>query len=131
MNMTDVMAVLASVHVQGSPGPNGVEFSVYFERSNLPRTGMVRFRIECGSGIAGRSNACNVVEIGSPALGPKVTNRRALRAQILAAMAEGIRPEPQSGREVYARWHTYGWTSSVQWFTRRTRVRRLYVEPET
>lgn len=123
MNMTGVLAVLASVHEQGSPGPYGVEFSVYFDSSNLPRTGTVRFRVESGSGIAGRSNAWNVVEVGGPALGPKVTTRRALRAQVLAAMAEGIRPEPSPGREVYARWHTYGWTSSVQWFTRRARVR--------
>ena len=121
MTMTDVLTVLTSVHAHGTPGPNGVEFSVYFERSNLPRTGTVRFRVECGSGIAGRSNAWNVVELGGPALGPKVTTRRELRAQVLAAMAEGIRPEPSPGREIYARWHTYGLTSSVQWFTRRSR----------
>lgn len=121
--MTDVLAVLASVHVHGKPGPNGVEFSVYFERSNLPRTGTVRFRVESGSGIAGRGDAWNVVEIGGDALGPKVRSRRSLRAQVLAAIAEGIRPEPAAGREVYARWHTYGLTSSVQWFTRRTRRR--------
>jgi hypothetical protein len=121
MNMTDVLEVLSSAHAHGTPGPNGVEFSVYFERSNLPRTGTVRFRVECGSGIAGRSGAWNVIEIGGPALGPKVKTRRALRAQVLAAMAEGIRPDPLPGREVYARWHTYGLTSSVQWFTRRVR----------
>lgn len=118
--MADVLTVLDSVNQRGTPGPNGVEFSVYFERSNLPRTGTVKFRIECGSGVAGRSHAWNVVEIGGETLGPKVTTRRALRSQVLAAMAEGIRPDPLPGREVYARWHTYGLTSSVQWFTRRS-----------
>jgi hypothetical protein len=95
MTMTDVLEVLISVHAHGIPGPNGVEFSVYFELSNIPRTGNVRFRVECGSGIAGRSGAWNVVEIGGAALGPKVTTRKAL--------AEGVRPEPSIGREAYAR----------------------------
>ena len=122
--MTDVLEVLTSVHVSGMPGPNGVEFSVYFDRSNLPRTGWVRFRVESGSGIAGRGHAWNVVEIGGSALGPKVTTRRALRVQVLAAMAYGIRPELSPGREISARWHTYGLMSSVQWFTRRVRLNR-------
>lgn len=120
MTVADVIAVLEAVHCKPAPTPNGVEFSVYFERSNLPRTGWVHFRIECGSGIAGRGDAWNVIELpAGPTLGPKVRSVRLLKRQILEAMAEGIKPDPRPGFLVYARWHTYGLTSSVQWFTRR------------
>jgi hypothetical protein len=121
MLASDVVGVLESVHVlKHKATPNGIEFSVYFERSNLPRTGWVHFRIECGSGIAGRGDAWNVIELpAGPTLGPKVRSARMLKQQVLAAMAEGIKPESRPGFKVYARWHTYGLTSSVQWFTRR------------
>lgn len=123
MNAADVVALLESVHTRATPTPNGVEFSVYFERGNLPRTGWVHFRVECGSGIAGRGDAWNVIELPSgPTIGPKVRSARLLKQQVLAAMAEGIKPEPRPGRQIYARWHTYGMTSSVQWFTRRART---------
>lgn len=123
MTMTDVVELLKSLHVKPSPGPLGVSFSWYFDRGCFPRGGTtVHYRIERGSGIGGRGNAWNVVELPSgPTLGPKVTAKRALKSQILAAIAEGARPEPRDGYEIYARWHTCGITASVQWFTRRKR----------
>jgi hypothetical protein len=104
-----------------------VAFSWYFDRGCFPRgETTVHYRIESGSGIAGRGNAWNVTELPSgPTLGPKVTTRSALRSQILEAIAEGAKPEARDGFEVYARWHTYGSTSSVQWFTRRKRVHAI------
>lgn len=74
--MSDVVSVLACAGLASSSGPNGVAFTA----------GGMRFRVESGSGIAGRGNAWNVVRVDSgEALGPKVTTRRALRAQVLAA----------------------------------------------
>lgn len=124
--MHDVVDLLLSLHVRGEAGPLGVTFSWYFDRGNLSRNGRYVFRIESGSGIAGRGHAWNVCCLpgGSP-LGPKVTTRAALRRQILAALAEGVRPEPRDGYEVYARWHKSSpfpnTTTSVQWFSRRKR----------
>lgn len=46
---------------------------------------------------------------------------RSIANQILESMAEGAKPAAREGYEVYARWHTYGITSSVQWFQRRKR----------
>lgn len=125
MTLKDVVNLLRSLHVKGDPGPQGVTFSWYFDRGCFPRAEItVYYRIESGSGIAGRGNAWNVCELPSGApLGPKVTTKSVLRKQVLAAIAEGTRPEPRDGYEVYARWHTYGTTSSVQWFTRRKRTR--------
>lgn len=123
MTMTDVVDLLASLCVKALPGPEGVEYSWYFDRGCYPKQGEYRYRVRSGSGIAGRGNAWNVCELpsGTP-LGPKVTTRAKLRAQILSSMAEGPRPPDREGYETYARWHTCGITSSVQWFQRRKRV---------
>lgn len=128
MNMTDVVKLLSSLNVRGKPGPLGVSFSWYFERSNMGRTGEYHFRVQCGSGIAGRGDAWNVVTLPSGnALGPKTRRKSELRRQVLEAIVEGVRPEPPPGYTVYARWHTFRDTSSVQWFTRRLQAatRRL------
>jgi len=125
MNMTEVVELCRELHVKGVPGPYGVSFSWYFDAGCFPRASTtVHYRIENGSGIAGRGNAWNVYELpGGPTLGPKVTTKRELRAQILAAIAEGARPADRDGFETYARWHTYGMTGSVQWFQRRQQRR--------
>ena len=121
--MSDVVNLCATLNVKTTAGPLGVSFSWYFE--GLLRTGRAEFRIERGSGIAGRGDAWNVRELPSdPPIGPKVTTRRELRRQILEAIAEPPKPEPRPELEIYARWHTYGTTSSVQWFTRRRPMRR-------
>lgn len=126
LSMTDVVEILTALHVKALPGPNGVEYEVHFDRGVFPQGSpdgrLHRFRIESGGGIAGRGGAWNVRRLpdGEP-LGPKVTTRAKLRRQILESMAEGTKPEEKSGYEVYARWHTFGTTASVQWFQRRKR----------
>ncbi len=122
MMMTDVVNLLASLHVKASPGPLGVTFEWYFDDGCYPKRGNYKYRVENGSGIAGRGGWWNVRELpeGTP-LGPKVPSARLLRRQILAAMAEGPRPPDRAGYETYVRWHTCGITSSVQWFQRRKR----------
>jgi len=126
MNMTEVVELCRELHVKGVPGPYGVSFSWFFDHGCLHKNGKFHFRIENGSGIAGRGNAWNVYELpAGPTLGPKVTTKRELRPQILAAIAEGARPADRDGYETYARWHTYGMTGSVQWFQRRQRRPRL------
>jgi hypothetical protein len=124
--MRDVVDLLTALNVRCSTGPLGVEFSWYFDHGNLDREGRHRYRVESGSGVAGRGHAWNVVELpaGTPR-GPKVTTRLALRRQVLETLAEGPKPEPDEGHEAYARCHTTGSTSSVQWFTRRRRTARV------
>lgn len=123
MKMSDVIDLCRALYVKAEPGPLGVSFSWYFDHGCFPRGGTtVHYRIESGSGIAGRGDAWNVIELPSgPTLGPKVTAKSALRRQILEAIAEGTKPERRDGYEIYARWHRYGMTGSVQWFTRRKR----------
>lgn len=122
MTMADVVDLLTSLHVKSNPNPEGVDYSWYFDDGCFPKKGEHRYRIRSGSGIAGRGNAWNVLELpsGSP-LGPKVTTKAKLRPQILASMTEGPRPPDRDGYATYARWHTFGITSSVQWFQRRKR----------
>jgi hypothetical protein len=126
LTMRDVVDLLTALNVRGSAGPLGVAFSWYFDRGNLDREGRHHYRVESGSGVAGRGHAWNVVELpeGTPR-GPKVTTRHALRRQVLETLAEGPRPEPREDHETYARWHTTGSTSSVQWFTRRRSAARV------
>lgn len=124
MKMADVVELLADLCVRGEAGPQGVAFKWHFDRSNIPRTGTVKFRIERGSGIAGRGDAWGVVELPSGPSAPKTRSKRELRQQILAAIAEGEKPADRVGYETYARWHTHGLTSSVQWFQRRKRGTR-------
>lgn len=92
--MSDVVALCETLDLRCEPGPLGVAFSWFFEHddSTGAKTRRVDYRIECGSGIAGRGRAWNLVELpgGSPS-GPKVTTRRALRRQILEALAEPSR----------------------------------------
>jgi hypothetical protein len=115
VTMRDVVDLLTTLNVRCSAGPLGVAFSWYFDRGNLDREGRHHYRVESGSGIAGRGHAWNV----------KVTTRHALRHQVLEILAEGPRPEARAGYEAYARWHTTGSTSSVQWFTRRRSTARV------
>jgi hypothetical protein len=114
MLMVDVVALLTDLSIRCEPGPLGVAFS----------WGGERYRIESGGGIAGRGHAWSVVELPATTLGPKVTTRRALRAQVLAVMADPPKPDPKPGCETYARWHRTGVAASVQWFTRRSRGAR-------
>jgi len=117
MTMSDVVDLLTSLHVKSKPNPEGVDYSWYFDNGCFPKRGEYRYRVRSGSGIA-----WNVLELPSGApLGPKVTTKDKLRRQILASMAEGPRPPERDGYETYARWHTCGLTSSVQWFQRRKR----------
>lgn len=119
MTMTDVVNLLVSLNVQPHATPDGVCFEWYFDHGCSHRNGRARFRVERGSGIAGRGDAWNVVELpGGVPLGPKVTTRAKLRQQVLAAIAEGPRPPDRVGFQTYARWHTCGLTSTVQWFQR-------------
>jgi hypothetical protein len=124
MTMHDVVELLTALNVQSSAGPAGVTFSWYFDRGSLDREGRHHYRIERGSGIAGRGHAWNVVALpeGTPR-GPKVTTRRLLRRQVLETLAGGPKPEALAGFEIYARWHRTGSASSVQWFTRRRTTR--------
>jgi hypothetical protein len=123
MRMSDVVQLCTELCIKATPGPEGVEFSWFFDSPGQDgRTGSYRYRIRSGSGIAGRGHAWGLVELPAGPSQPKVTTRRALKRQLLEAIVEGQRPEPREGFEVYARWHTYGWTSSVQWFRRRRRA---------
>jgi len=125
MTMTDVVMLLTELNIKPQPGPNGVEFKWYFE--GLVRHGSSRFRVERGSGIGGRGDAWNLVELpsGQPC-GPKVTTRALLKRQILEALADGPRPEVNTEQEAYARWHACGSgiakTGSIQWFKRRKKT---------
>lgn len=89
LSMSDVVALCVALNIQCEPGPLGVSFSWFFEPDDptRTRTGHVDYRIECGSGIAGRGRAWNLCELpsGSPS-GPKVTTRRALRRQVLKTL---------------------------------------------
>jgi hypothetical protein len=127
LTMSDVADLLTALNVRCSAGPLGVTFSWYFDSGNLDRHGRHRYRVESGSGVAGRGHSWNVVELpdGTPR-GPKVTTRSALRRQVLETLAEGPRPDPREGREAYARRHTTRSTSSVQWFTRRRSTARVH-----
>ena len=130
MTMRDVVDLLTALNVRCSAGPLGVEFSWYFDDGNLDRKGRHHYRIESGSGVAGRGHAWNVVELpeGIPR-GPKVTTRRALRRQVLETLAEDPKPENRAGYEAYARRHATSSTSSVQWFSRRQRSARVRLAP--
>src|SRR5688572_1148901 len=98
MTMTDVVELLASLHVKGKPGPEGVEYGWHSDRgAELSRT---RFRIRSGSGIAGRGDAWNVTQLpNGPTLGAKTRRRRELRRQILESLADGVRPPDRDGYE--------------------------------
>jgi hypothetical protein len=78
MNMTEVVELCRELYVKGEPGPYGVTFSWYFDAGCSPRASTtVHYRIENGSGIAGRGYAWNVYELpAGPTLGPKVTTKR-------------------------------------------------------
>jgi hypothetical protein len=124
VTIAEVIAILIGAGVQPQATPNGVEYSWYFDSGCMGRSGRHRFRVECGSGIGGRGGAWNVVDLpsGKPH-GPKVTSGAELRRQVLESLAEGNRPDDRDGYETYARWHTCGTTSSVQWFQRRRRTK--------
>ena len=131
MTMKDVVDLLTDLHIKAEPGPQGVEFSWYFDSpGGLGRIGRHRYRVESGSGIAGQGHAWNlhVLPGGGPnrnsgheVCGPKVTRRLLLKRQVLEALAEGDRPPHLDGFESYARYHTYGSITSIQWFRRRNR----------
>lgn len=134
--MTDVVDLLTSLYIKAKPGPYGVEFEWYFERGNFSRTGDYKYRVERGSGIAGRGDAWNLHVLPGggrnrdsthEVCGPKVTTRALLKRQVLEALAEGTKPPDRDGYETYARWHRYGTTSSVQWFQRRKRRRPIHL----
>lgn len=79
MKMKDVVALCTKLGIACESGPLGVSFTTAYPP-------WVRFRVESGSGIAGRSEAWNVVELpAGKSLGPKVTTRAALRKQIAGA----------------------------------------------
>lgn len=129
--MSEVVELIKTFGTKPKPGPYGVEFEWYFDcPGKLGRTGNYKYRVESGSGIGGRGHAWNLNVLPGGGLnrdselevcGPKVTTRRLLKRQILEALAEGNRPPDRDGYEIYARWHTYGLTSSIQWFSRRKR----------
>lgn len=120
MRMSDVVQLCTDLCIKAEPGPLGVTFRWSREGStgSLER---VWYRIECGSGIAGRGGAWGVVELPAGPAQSKVHARAALRQQLLEIMAEGTKPEPRAGFEIYARWHHTAQADSVQWFLRRKR----------
>lgn len=129
LSMTDIVDLCTELCLKAEPGPLGVTFR--WSRGSYESMTRVWYRIERGSGIAGRGGAWGVCELPAGPTHPKVTTRRALRRQLLEIMAEGTKPEPRDGFEIYARWHHTALCDSVQWFERRVRVRSAALAAST
>lgn len=101
LTMQRVCEILDAMGSRGTPGPLGVELPVSVGNWHCRHVDM--HRLECGSGIAGRSNKWRLVNISTGESSESVSTERGLRKLVTRYWRRGVTNDaPQSDAEVKA-----------------------------